>query len=93
LWDEPFNLCQSFACNLYYIISKLCSWIESKKLAEEGDDDMEGFEADTEEEEEEEADMGDAEDGDEADSLRLQKLAAEVSLSFIEFLLTRSMLL
>ncbi|KAJ4814853.1 Importin beta-like SAD2 [Rhynchospora pubera] len=50
---------------------------ESKKLAEEGDDDMDGFEADTEEEEEEEADMGDAEDGDEADSLRLQKLAAE----------------
>ncbi|KAJ1696994.1 hypothetical protein LUZ63_005506 [Rhynchospora breviuscula] len=50
---------------------------ESKKLAEEGDDDMDGFEADSEEEEEEEADMGDAEDGDEADSFRLQKLAAE----------------
>lgn len=41
---------------------------------------MDGFEADTEEEEEEEADMGDAEDGDEADSLRLQKLTAEVSI-------------
>jgi importin-7 len=66
--------------------------IESKKLAE-GDDDMDGFEADTEEEEEEEADMGDAEDGDEADSLRLQKLAAVVSLFFTEFSLTWSMLL
>lgn len=60
--------------------SNFYALIESKKLAEEGDDDMDGFEADTEEEEEEEADMGDAEDGDEADSLRLQKLAAEVSL-------------
>lgn len=70
------------ACKHVYPENNLYGlFIESKKLAEEGDDEMDGFDADTEEEEEEEADMGDAEDGDEADSHRLQKLAAEVSIS------------
>lgn len=43
---------------------------------------MDGFEADEEDEEEDESDkeMGvDAEDGDEADSLKIQRLAVEVS--------------
>ncbi|KAJ4762367.1 Importin beta-like SAD2 [Rhynchospora pubera] len=73
----PETLERVFKATLELLVAYKDQVEESKKLAEEGDDDMDGFEADTEEEEEEEADMGDAEDGDEADSLRLQKLAAE----------------
>ncbi|XP_078156294.1 importin beta-like SAD2 [Carex rostrata] len=73
----PEALERVFKSTLELLVSYKDQVEESKKLAEEGDDEMDGFDADTEEEEEEEADMGDAEDGDEADSHRLQKLAAE----------------
>lgn len=57
-----------------------CAWAEAKKQDDaEVDDDMDGIEDDDEDEEESDKEMGDdAEDGDEADSLKLQKLAAEV---------------
>lgn len=49
---------------------------ENKKLEEEAeeeeDDDMDGFQSD------DDLDDDDAEDGDEADSLKLQKLVAQV---------------
>uniref|UniRef100_A0A7N0UGH1 Importin N-terminal domain-containing protein n=1 Tax=Kalanchoe fedtschenkoi TaxID=63787 RepID=A0A7N0UGH1_KALFE len=54
---------------------------ENKKLEEEAeedeeeDDNMDGFQSD--DDDDEDGGMGDAEDGDEADSLKLQKLAAQ----------------
>ena len=62
---------------MYYI------WAEAAKEeeAEEDDDDMDGFQTDDDEVDGDGSDkeMGiDAEDGDEADSIKLQKLAAQV---------------
>ncbi|RWW09929.1 hypothetical protein GW17_00026555 [Ensete ventricosum] len=59
---------------------RLIGLSEAKKQDDaEVDDDMDGIEDDDEDEEESDKEMGDdAEDGDEADSLKLQKLAAEV---------------
>lgn len=57
---------------------------ENKKQNEEAADDMDGFDADEEDDEEidSDKDMGlDDEDGDEVSSLQLQKLAAEVCFS------------
>ncbi|KAJ3675691.1 hypothetical protein LUZ60_004733 [Juncus effusus] len=76
----PEALERVFKATLQLLVAYKDQVEENKKQEEEdGDDDeMDGFEADTEEEDEDDLDMGvDAEDGDEADSLRLQKLAAE----------------
>lgn len=58
----------------------LCAEAAKEEEAED-DDDMDGFQTDDEDDEGEVSDreMGvDAEDGDEADSIKLQKLAAQV---------------
>lgn len=59
----------------------LGEYTETKKQNEEAADDMDGFDADEEDDDEVDSDkeMGlDDEDGDEVSSLQLQKLAAEV---------------
>jgi hypothetical protein len=61
-------------------------YTEAKKQNEEGADDMDGFDADEEDDDEVDSDkeMGlDDEDGDEVSSLQLQKLAAEVCFSVL----------
>ncbi|KAG1331571.1 Importin beta-like SAD2 [Cocos nucifera] len=71
-----------FKATLELLVSYKNQVAESNKQNDVDDDDMDGLEADEEDEEEDDSDkdMGvDAEDGDEADSLKLQKLAAEVS--------------
>jgi len=54
-------------------------WAEAKKEYDGEDDDMDGFQSDEEDEDESDKEMGeDDEEGDEADSLKFQKLAAQV---------------
>ncbi|RZS13676.1 hypothetical protein BHM03_00045291 [Ensete ventricosum] len=69
-----------FKATLELLVSYKDQVAETKKQAD-AVDDIDGFEDDDDEDEEEESDkeMGDdSEDGDEADSLKIQKLAAEV---------------
>ncbi|XP_065012601.1 importin beta-like SAD2 isoform X1 [Musa acuminata AAA Group] len=73
-----------FKATLELLVSYKEQVAEAKKQDDaEVDDDMDGIEDDDEDEEESDKEMGDdAEDGDEADSLKLQKLAAEVARGF-----------
>ncbi|GJM85010.1 hypothetical protein PR202_ga00737 [Eleusine coracana subsp. coracana] len=69
-----------FKATLELLVAYKDQVAESKKRNEESGDDMDGFDADEEDDEEVDSDkeMGlDDEDGDEASSLHLQKLAAE----------------
>ncbi|RWW56134.1 hypothetical protein BHE74_00037166, partial [Ensete ventricosum] len=76
-----------FKATLELLVSYKDQVAETKKQAD-AVDDIDGFEDDDDEDEEEESDkeMGDdSEDGDEADSLKIQKLAAENLTQTLDF--------
>lgn len=76
-----------FLYNTWIIICIIYVCTEAAKEEEaEDDDDMDGFQTDDDDDDADGSDkeMGvDAEDGDEADSIRLQKLAAQVYIILI----------
>ena len=79
-----------FFHNTWIIPCVICVWPEAAKEEEaEDDDDMDGFQTDDDNGDGSDKEMGvDAEDGDEADSIRLQKLAAQVCVLFWSFRFT-----
>lgn len=72
------NLAPLHLILVHHILRLILLTEAAKEVDTENDDDMDGFQSD-EDDDGSDKEMGvDAEDGDEADSIRLQKLAAQV---------------